>query len=185
MADQEDAPYVIAGSFKSNDGKTTTYGGHCRSSTWHPLKFGHVVEPNGAIQKSDTLNMNGALIPSATLQQIGFLSKYFVHSGADFEYGLKLAKAGGTVYLAEKHIGTCDLNTAMLMPDGLSLTLKERLKLLTDIKREPFRQRLEYYRRYGGLFWPVFWVSPYLTVWFRYVWFSIVRIKHSYHGQAV
>ena len=172
-------PHVIVGSFKSTDGLMTTYGGRRRSSNWHPLKFTKTVEPNGLPQKSDTLAMNGALISSDALGAIGFLSDYFIHSGADYEYGVKLTKAGGTILVAGKHIGTCDLNTQMGPQDELSLTLLQRLDLLTDIKREPFKQRYQYYRRHGGLFWPFLFVSPYITVWLRHFWFKLIRVFSS------
>ena len=176
LQNTDNGPHVIVGSFKSSDGKVTTYGGRLRSSWWHPLKFALIVEPNGAIQKADTLNMNGALISAAALPTVGFLSDYFIHSGADFEYGLKLTKAGGAIYVAGQHIGICDLNDAMKPPEELSLTLKQRMRLLADIKREPFNQRFQYYRRHGGFLWPLLWISPYITVWIRYVWFSLLRM---------
>lgn len=173
----KDLPHVIVGSFTNQDGSETTYGGRCRSSIWHPLKFAMLVEPNGWPQKADTLNMNGALISASALREVGFLSDFFIHSGADFEYGLKLTKAGGTIYVAGEHIGTCDLNRQMEPPDEFLLTLMQRLRLLMDIKREPFRQRYQYYKNHGGFFWLFLWVSPYLTVWIRHVWFALVRLS--------
>lgn len=162
-------PHVIAGSFRSADGRATTYGGRRRSSLWHPLKFAHLVEPDGTLQRADTLNMNGALISRSALSRVGFLSDYFVHSGADFEFGLKLRKAGGAVFVSERHIGRCDLNPETNALPEHSRTLKDGLRRLFDRKREPFRQRLHYYRRHGGLLWPVYWVAPYITIWFRHV----------------
>jgi len=184
ILDKESNPCVIAGSFKSIDGTMTTYGGRRRSSGWHPLKFAYIVEPNGELQEADTLNMNGALISRAALSKVGLLSDYFIHSGADFEYGLKLTKSGGVVYVAPRHIGTCDLNAGMNLPDELSVTLRQRIRLLADLKREPFSQRLKYYRQHGGLFWPILLMSPFLTVWIRHVWFSIVRMTRSREAKS-
>jgi len=162
-------PHVIVGSFLSMDGCTTTYGGRRRSSRWHPLKFAGIIEPDGTLQEADTLNMNGALISRAALTKVGFLSDYFVHSGADFEYGLKLRKAGGKVIVAGQHIGRCDLNSASSILPEHSEKIGKSLQQLFDQKREPFRQRFNYYRHHGGWLWPVFWISPYLTIWFRHL----------------
>jgi GT2 family glycosyltransferase len=157
------------GSFLNSNGDQTTYGGRRRSSRWHPLKFAQIVEPNGSTQEADTLNMNGALISRSALDAVGFLSEYFVHSGADFEYGLKLRKAGGVVLVAGQHIGYCDLNPASRALPQHSDTLRESLQLLFNNKREPFSQRLNYYRRHGGWLWPMWFVAPYITIWFRFL----------------
>ena len=162
-------PHVIVGSFLSQNGSVTTYGGRSRSSRWHPLKFAHLVEPDGTLQEADTLNMNGALISRSALSQVGFLSNYFIHSGADFEYGLKLRQAGGTVYVSERHIGRCDLNPETNVLPEHARSLRDSLERLFDRKREPFRQRLNYYRQHGGLLWPAFWITPYITIWFRHL----------------
>jgi GT2 family glycosyltransferase len=173
-------PVVVAGSFLSLDGRRTTYGGRRRSSRRHPLKFAGIVEPDGTVQEADTLNMNGALISKSALDSVGFLSNYFVHSGADFEYGLKLRKAGGRVLVAPRYIGRCDMNPASeqlpeneaSLRDGLrenEASLRDGLRKLFDSKREPFRQRLAYYRRHGGWLWPAWWVAPYVTIWFRHL----------------
>jgi len=160
---------IVVGSFLSEDGRVTTYGGRRRSSRWHPLKFAEIVEPDGTLQEADTLNMNGALISNSALSRVGFLSDYFVHSGADFEYGLKLRKAGGSVVVAGRHIGRCDLNPASTILPEHSERLGDSLQQLFNQKREPFRQRLNYYRRHGGWLWPALWVSPYVTIWFRHL----------------
>lgn len=162
-------PHIVVGSFLSEDGSVTTYGGRRRSSRWHPLKFAEIIEPDDTVQEADTLNMNGALISKSALSRVGFLSEYYVHSGADFEYGLKLRKAGGRVLVAARHIGYCDLNPASSSLPEHSEKLTDSLKQLFDQKREPFRQRLFYYRQHGGLLWPVFFISPYVTIWFRHL----------------
>ena len=64
--------------------------------------------PNGHIQTADVCNMNAVLISNA-LKNVGFLSSFFIHSGADFEYCLRLRKSRGSVFVAPKIIGTCAL----------------------------------------------------------------------------
>ena len=167
VAESQVGSFVVVGSFLDLDEKQTTYGARRRSSRWHPFKFGRVVEPDGAIQDADTLNMNGALISRGALETVGFLSDYFVHSNADFEYGLKLRKAGGRVLVAPRHIGRCALNPASRITPLDAPSLRAALKMLFDPKREPVAQRLGLYRRHGGWFWPLLWIAPYLTIWFQ------------------
>ena len=75
--------------------RATTYGGRRRSSRWHPLKFAHLVEPDGTLKRADAEHERGLDFAIGPVPRRGFFSDYFVHSGADFEFGLKLRKAGG------------------------------------------------------------------------------------------
>ncbi|MCZ4297918.1 glycosyltransferase [Henriciella marina] len=166
-APEPNVPVAIVGSFTDLAGKKTTYGGRRRSSAWHPLKFSHLVVPDGTVQKADTLNMNGALISRGALAKVGFLSEYFIHSNADFEYGLKLRRAGGRVLVAPRHIGECDMNASSDLSPTDAPTLRGALRMLNDPKREPVRQRLNMYREHGGIFWPVLFAVPYITIWLQ------------------
>ncbi len=125
------------------------------------------MEPDGTVQEADTLNMNGALISRGAIDQVGFLSDFFLHSGADLEFGLKLRKSGGRVLVAPRYVGRCAMNPASEALPQDAPTLRAALAMLFDPKREPFGQRLNYYRRHGGWLWPIFWVAPYVTIWFQ------------------
>jgi GT2 family glycosyltransferase len=190
LASQGHDCHAVVGSFRAAATGRTTYGGWRRSSPWHPLKFSSRLEPDGTLQPADVFNMNGALISRTALEKAGFLSHYFVHSGADFEFALRLVKLGGVIRVAERHIGLCDLNPASeLSPDGL-MPLRQRLSLLFDPKREPVQQRLCYYREHAGPFWLFMFLSPYVTVWLRHLLSSFgsvyrtVRIgKAAEHGR--
>ena len=162
---EPEMPAALVGSFTDMDGEKTTYGARRRSSTWHPFKFGQIVEPDGTIQEADTLNMNGVLISRGALNAVGFLSEYFVHSNADFEYGLKLRRAGGKVLVAPRHIGRCSMNPSTLINPTDAPNLRAALKMLLDPKREPMKQRLQMYRDHGGWLWPLLFITPYLTIW--------------------
>ena len=160
-----EVPATVVGSFKSMDGDETTYGARRHTSTWHPFKFGQIVEPDGTVQKADTLNMNGALISRGALEKVGFLSDYFLHSNADFEYGIKLRRAGGQVLVAPRHIGRCEINPASLVSPTDATNLRAAIKMLLDPKREPIGQRFQMYRMHGGWLWPLLFISPYVTIW--------------------
>ena len=112
--------------------------------------------------------MNGCLIPKETLINSGFLSDYFVHGGADFEYGLKICKAGGEVILAPTHIGVCDRNQVMDNYLIQCRSLSEGYKTLLSEKKEPLRQRFIYYKKHGGNFWILLFIAPYLSLLFKY-----------------
>lgn len=152
--------YTVCGALANQSG-ATTYGGVLRASCWHPLRF-RIAEASAVPQSCDTLNMNFALISRAAIDRIGFLDPDFVHGRADYDFGLRLRKQGGRVVMAPGVIGRCerhDLNKQSLKP-GLSFS--ERWQRLTSVKEQPPKERAIYFRRHGGILWPVLWAIPYV-----------------------
>jgi GT2 family glycosyltransferase len=153
--------HAIAGALVDPRSKQTSYGGQVRASAWHSLLF-RVLEPTGQIENCDTLNMNCVLISREALSRVGFLDNAFAHHRADFDFGLRLKAAGGDVVLAPSYVGEDSRN-----PPVFGMSIMERWRKLISPKGEPFRERLTFCRRHGGWFWFLFWISPYLTVWFK------------------
>jgi GT2 family glycosyltransferase len=157
---------AVSGAFRDEVSDDVTYGGYIHSSLWHRLRFKMVV-PTGLPQQIDTLNMNCALISKSALGRIGFLSNYFIHSGADMEFGLRLRKAGGTIWLTKKYIGWCSRNESQQLDTSKKRSIKENFKYITSVKNEPVAIRFQYYRDHGGLFWMVLFLWAYLRLIFR------------------
>jgi len=157
--------YAITGAFKESVTGSIAYGGVVRNSRWHPLRFGKIA-PTEKIQDCDTLNMNLVLISKEALKQIGFLSKDFVHAKADYDFGLRLREEGGRIVLAAGYIGECSTNSINGTSEEPGISFKERWKRLTSIKEQSPHQRALYYRRHGGFMWPIFWVLPYIRIFF-------------------
>lgn len=158
--------HVIIGAFTDQSSQNTTYGGLINNCWWHPLRFKR-VDPTGNPQKVDTLNMNAALITYKALDQVGFLANYFQHSGADYEYGLRLRKAGGTIWLSSNSIGWCDRNSIQGTMYESNISLRERLYRLFSLKGHPLYQSLRYYKDHGGVFWLILWLGLYLREFLR------------------
>lgn len=160
--------HIIVGAFKSAATEMTTYSGMIRSSWWHPLRFVRAEPPNTGYLEVDTLNMNCCLITSETLRKFGFLSEYFVHGGADFEYGIKVKSGGGKILLTSGHIGYCERNDCKDNFITESCSLFDCYKKLLSIKHQPFYQRFYYFKDHGGIFWFVLFLAPYISLIFRY-----------------
>ena len=152
---------AVSGAFTDLNGEVITYGGYRRSSTWHPLRY-ETVLPSGVPCQIDTLNMNCALISSDALHEVGFLSWYFRHAGADMEFGSKLRKAGGSVWLTPSTIGRCDRNLTESLIMGQKLSLREQYRSLAGVMTPSIRAR--YFSEHAGLFWPVLWSVPYIRI---------------------
>ena len=177
VKESNDAPYVITGAFIEPNTKETTYSGLKRSSQWHPLRF-KKINPKDVIQDCDTLNMNLTLISRKALNQIGFLSQGFIHSGADYDYGLRLRGIGGRVVLAAGYMGECSLNSIRGTSSELGISYRERWHRLTSIKEQPPRQRALYYKRHAGWMWPLFWLLPYVRIMVTSIFTNTLRDKN-------
>lgn len=157
--------FVVAGAFSNPDTGGTSYGGVVRKSWWHPLRF-KKINPGNELQECATSNMNLTLISHKALSLVGFLSPEFVHKAADYDFGLRLSKAGGKVVLASSYVGECHTNPVSGTVYEPGILFRERWRRLTSIKGNPPKLRALYYRRHGGRFWFIFWALSYLRIIF-------------------
>ena len=153
--------YAVVGSFSDRCGETS-YGGVFKESAWHPYRFSQLDPPKFGYVKADTMNMNACLISKNALEKIGFLDDHFVHSGADFDYGLRLKKAGGAVLVASGYVGQCERNPEQKSTVTNFGDISRRYRELTDPKMEPLKQHLYFCRQHGGILWPVWFFARYL-----------------------
>ena len=160
---------VITGVFADPESGFLTYGGWKRDSWWHPLrmKFARPSSPAGRKpERADTLNMNFALIGKPVLDKHGFLAPYFVHHGADFEFGIRVSKKGSYLATSTQIVGFCARNTALGTSREPGLSRWTRFRRLLSPKEEPVRQRFHFHRKFAGPLWPITFVAPYVRVLF-------------------
>lgn len=152
---------VVSGAFTDNTETRITYGGYRRRPGWHPLRFDE-ARPNGAPMMIDTLNMNCALIGRETLATVGFLADHFHHCGADVDFGLRVRKAGGSVWLTPSPIGTCQDRPNPLKPNESRPTFVELWRIMTGPKGQSLAERARFCRDHGGPLWPLLWLAPFI-----------------------
>jgi GT2 family glycosyltransferase len=80
-----------------------------RRSRWRPLKF-DLIEPGEQVKRCDTINGNCVLIPRNVVQVVGNLDPAFTHYAGDWDYGLRAAQQGCSVWVAPGYVGTCSQN---------------------------------------------------------------------------
>lgn len=158
---------LVAGSFRNADYQTT-YGGLVKKNKLHPLRFQLVDPLESGFRAVETINMNGVLISKATLNRAGFLATYFIHNGADFEYGLRLKRLDIAVLLAPSYIGRCDRNNKNDHFIENAHSLFDAFKTLVSEKNHPIRQRYIFYKDYGGPLWVIYLLIPYLALPFKF-----------------
>lgn len=157
--------FILSGCFEDRKGNLS-YGGVKKSSILHPLRFKQVA-PNGSIQNVDTINMNFTVVPKRTIDNIGFFKNYFIHGGADFEYGLRALKNGTNVFISSKIIGICDRNSDTGTSKDKSLGIFDRLEKFNSIKEQPFKQRIKFFQEHGGPLWFLYFPLPYIRIVFN------------------
>ena len=151
-------PVIVVGAMKDPTTGMTTYSGWRRGPFWRPFRFER-VEPGPVAKLCHTMNGNAVLVPREAFERIGAIDKAFVHSIGDFDYGLRLSRAEGQVWLAPGFVGVCRRNEA---EGGVGVGGSiNRLRSLSSIKKLPPRPWLAFVRRHGGPFWPIFWMAPY------------------------
>ncbi|HEY9675264.1 MAG TPA: glycosyltransferase family 2 protein [Waterburya sp.] len=168
---------IIAGSTCDPKTTTLTYGGVVRRSRWRPLRF-DLVQPDEDVKRCDTINGNCVLIPRAVVQLVGNLDPAFTHYAGDWDYGLRAQQKGCTVWVAPGYVGTCSQNYQPGGDADSSVHLGEGLKKIGQPKGLPVRQEIlhpieewkVFAQRYGGLFWPIYWLIPYR----RLLWNSLI-----------
>jgi GT2 family glycosyltransferase len=162
-----DDPIAIVGSCCSEDGNQVTYGGRKRKSIWNPLGF-YLCEPKKYEELFvDTFNMNILLLPKVTLKKVGFLADYFVHSSADYEFGLRIKKHGGRNIVAPKYFGRCNRDDDQELAYIKKLNVLGKIRFIFSPKIGSPRQMFKYFSRYGGILWPILLIGFYLKQFVR------------------
>ena len=155
---------IIVGSTRDPYTGAQTYGGVVRSSRFHPLKYRVVPPAENKLQRCDTMNGNCVLVTREAARRTGNLRREFTHGIGDFDYGLRARASGCTIWVAPGFIGTCARDSGADRWANVGLTLRECWNQMNSPKGLPVWEYCRYVRQHGGLFWPLFWVLPYLRL---------------------
>ncbi len=159
-------PAIVVGSTIDVDNGQLTYGGLVRSNPkWSPLQF-HLIKPSSELQECETMHGNCVLIPRDVANKVGNLDGRFSHGIADYDYGLRARLLGCSVWIAPGYAGTCARNLADGTWQDTNLFVRDRWRLFSDTKHLPFKEWKVYANRHGGVFWIIYWLSPYVKFLF-------------------
>lgn len=114
---------LICGATCSNDRATVTYSGRTRQGRKR-------LVPIGKLQQCEIINGNFVLIPKVIFETVGNLDWRFRHAIGDFDYGLRVQKAGFKCYVAPEFIGICESNPTLPKWCLTTTPLIKRFKLL-------------------------------------------------------
>ena len=154
---------IVVGSTRDKIDGQLTYGGMTCPSKWKPIKF-ELIAPQGVPVECETMNGNCVLIPNQSAHALGNLEPKFVHAMGDIDYGLRACYAGFSIWLIRGYAGTCSNNTLNDFLSNNSLSLVGRLREMIKPKNLPFSSWRVFTHRHVGLFWPLFWLWPYIKL---------------------
>lgn len=160
---------IVVGALRDPGSRDTSYSGVVKAKRWHPMRFVS-VDPADFPQLCDTMNGNLVLYPRAVDLLVGNIDSAFIHTMGDFDFGLRAKDLGCTIWLAWGYLGTCERNEIMGAHLNERLSVGERFRKIRSVKNMYPSSRLVFLRRYGGLGWPLFWLSPYLKIVLTALW---------------
>ncbi|MBR5419956.1 MAG: glycosyltransferase family 2 protein [Lachnospiraceae bacterium] len=96
-----------------------------------------LIPPSEEPEQCDTFNCNCLLLTGECFLACGNLDKAYVHSMGDYDYGLRLKRAGRIVVNTAGFIGECDDNDSAGSWKDKSLPRKRRLELKEGPKGLP------------------------------------------------
>jgi GT2 family glycosyltransferase len=160
---QTHADAIIVGTTQEPDTAQPTYGGVVRQSSFKRFRYTLVVPSKKSIE-CHTMNGNCVFVPNAVAHRVGNLEPRFAHAMGDTDYGLRAAKTGIKIFVVPGYVGECAHNSAKGSFNDLSLTATQRWKKIMSIKGLPPASWLLFTHRHGGLFWPLYFILPYMRI---------------------
>jgi GT2 family glycosyltransferase len=169
LIDRGESKAMLVGSTREADSGKVSYGGLVRYSWWTPLR-NDIVEPCDRVKPCDTMNGNCVLIPRSVVKIVGNLDPSFVHNLGDYDYGKRAKRQGCSIWIAPGYVGTCQAHLPSWRENNL--TLGERLKQINTPKGLLTKEWKVFAKRHAGLFWPIYWLAPYVKLLFGKVQFD-------------
>ena len=153
---------VVVGSTCEKDG-TMSYGGVSKRSK-HFAKFDLILPSENPVL-CDTFNCNCVLLKASVFEAVGNMDEGFVHSMADYDYGLMISEKGYIIVNSSEHIGNCADNNPLETWRNPALPRKERMRLKESPKGLPYRDWFHFVRKHYGLIAAVYHtITPYMRI---------------------
>ncbi|MBS7566815.1 glycosyltransferase family 2 protein [Mucilaginibacter sp. Bleaf8] len=161
-------PAVCIGSTQDCSTGNISYGGKKLTSGFN-LKS-TVVYDQHQYQSCDLGNGNIMLVPEDIVNAVGILSSAYTHGIADYDYTLKVKKAGFDVMVAPGILGYCTDDHGQNWKSQ-STGLKERIKYLKSPKGLAYKEYLLFIRTHFPLYYPLafakLWMKTLLPIFWQ------------------
>lgn len=150
---------VIVGSIEDPFTKVHSYGGLRIISSWNRLKL-EKIHPSNKSSEVDTFNGNCVFLPKIILDTVGVIDKVFTHSMGDYDYGFRIKKNSGRIFIGPGYFGECELNLYNIK--NINLSIINKIKFILGPKGLPPREWFIFTKRYAGILWYLNFFQPYI-----------------------
>ncbi len=138
---------AVVGATRSHSGEQS-YGG-VRMLSKHLARY-ELIPPSKEPAGCDTFNCNALLLTKECFLSTGNLDGAYVHSMGDYDYGMRLKRAGRKVINTADYTGECDDNDIKGSWRDTTLSRSERLKKKEGPKGLPRSDWYHYVRKNYG-----------------------------------
>lgn len=132
----------IVGATKATGTEKYTYGGRDKDE--------RLVLPEESNRECVWANWNCFLIDKEIVQKVGIIDGKYQHAWGDFDYSYRMQKAGYKIYVADKCVGRCDLNSLHGSFRDKTVKRTVRLRKLFSPKGMPFYSYMRYHTKIWG-----------------------------------
>ena len=126
--------------------------------------------------KCDVANANIMLVAKEVVEKVGILSSVYTHGLADFDYALRVNKAGLDVFVAPGYLGTCVNDHGPNWKSGKT-TLKERINYLKSPKGLAYSEYMFFIKRHFPLSYPIAFCNVWMKTFFPFIWQAFRKSK--------
>lgn len=129
-----------------------SYSGFKRTHRRNPSKLVRVPPDLNRLIACDTVNGNFVLLPRAITEKLGSVDATFVQQLGDIDYGYRIIRLGGGIWIARKPVGTCAVNHRSFAFRKPGLSLRAKWRAINHPLGLPLRPWAAFMWRWGGVY---------------------------------
>lgn len=137
---------VLVGPMRDEDGRFSYGGIRYRKG----IRYDE-VHPEDADRSCDSFNMNCLMLTRGVLMALPNFDRHYIHSLADFDYGLEMKRRGIPVLVTDYYVGICPDNDPKGGWTDRSLPRRERVRQKESIKGAPFAPWFYFLKKNFGM----------------------------------
>ena len=142
---------VVCGAMRDDATGDLSYGGFERTNRWNPAKVRHIRPAESEPKRCDTINGNLVLIPGAVMVPVGNLDPVFRHTLGDIDFGYRVRRSGGLLWMAPGFLGHCATNPGTTPWTNPAISMSARLSSLTSPRGLPLDAWSTFMWRWGKI----------------------------------
>lgn len=154
---QTEGDCSVTGVTVSSKDESITYGGSCykhRKLLGFDLCYNNkwFVQPDATrLVECDLSNWNCFLVPRSIIDSVGIIDGKYQHGYGDFDFSLRMQKAGKKQYITQHNIGYCENNLLNGTYFDASTRRIVRIKKMFDKKHMPIYSHYRFHWRNFGV----------------------------------